>query len=162
MHQENTGSSQQTQVCCLFILNSNSSSKDPELEDNSHPSNFLYCYFKGDTFQESLFLPLYLPPAHLQVFKILFLKGRFQSLEGKAWGGRFLKPWVWFSLTPQARIPPKADLTTREAIDAVAKTRKRPHDRDYEPNSAVFPLKFTLSWSSGKSKLFKVLDFHSN
>lgn len=99
-------------------------------------------------------MPLYLPLAHLQVLKILFLKGRFQNLEGKAWGGGFLKAWVWFFLIPQARIPPKTDLTTKEATGAVLKTRKRPHDRDYGPNSAVFPLKFTLSWSSGKSKLF--------
>lgn len=66
MHRENTGSSLQAWACCLFILNSNSSSKDPEWKDNSHPSNYLYCYFKGDTFQESLSLPLYLPQASIR------------------------------------------------------------------------------------------------
>lgn len=61
---------------------------------------------------------------------------------------------MWFSLTPQARIPPKTALTARETIGTVVKNSKRPHDRDYEPNSAVFHLKFTLSCSNGKSKLF--------
>lgn len=86
MHQKNTGSSQQTQVRCLFTSNSNSSREDPESKGNSHPSNYLYCYFKGDTSQESLSLPLHLLSAHLQVLKILCLKGRFQSHEGKSLG----------------------------------------------------------------------------
>lgn len=86
MHQENTGSSQQTQVCCLFILNSSSSSKDRELKDNSHLFNYLYCYFKGDTFKGSLSLPLYLLTSPPSCFKDFIFKGMVSKVRGSSLG----------------------------------------------------------------------------
>lgn len=136
MHQENTGSSQQAQVCCLFILNSNSSSKDRELKDNSHLFNYLYCYFKTDTFKGSLSLPLYFLTSPPSGFKDFIFKGLVSKLRGSSLGRGFSKG-LGVVLS---------ELTTREDIGTGVKTR-RPHKRDYEPNSAVFPLKFTLSWS---------------
>lgn len=140
MHQENTGSSQQTQVCCLFMLNSSSSSKDREMKDNSHLFNYLYRYFKGDTFKGSLSLPLYLLTSPPSGFKDFIFKGMVSKVRGSSLGrGGFLKAWVRFSLAPQARIFPKTDLTTRGAIDILVKNRKRPHKRDYEPKLCCFP-----------------------
>lgn len=81
MHRENTGSSLQAWACCLFILNSNSSSKDPEWKDNSHPSNYLYCYFKGDTFQESFFAPLS-PPRPPSGFRDFTSGGQVWKFRG--------------------------------------------------------------------------------
>lgn len=53
---------------------------------------------KQTYFRTTFLCPLIAAPVHLQVIKILVLKGKLQSLVGKAWGGRFLKTWVWFPL----------------------------------------------------------------
>lgn len=74
MHQENTGSYQQTQVCCLLILYSASSTKDPELKD-SYPSNYLYGYFKADIFQNNISLPPYCRPSPPTGYKDFGFKG---------------------------------------------------------------------------------------
>lgn len=62
---------------------------------------------------------------------------------------------MWFPLIPQARIPLKSELTAKETTGTVVKkNKKRPSEREEEPNSGVFPPKVAFSWSSEKSNLF--------
>lgn len=79
MHPENTGSSQQAQVCCLFIL------KLLNLKIILIHTITSIATQRRHVSGEPL--PLDLPLAHLQVLKVLFLKESFWHLEGKAWGG---------------------------------------------------------------------------